>query len=280
MSTETPTSLTDSTELSNGVAMPWVGLGTWRASDDEVQPALEAALELGYRHIDTAAMYANEPGIGKVIARSGIPRDQLFVTTKIWNDAIRAGADATRKALDDCLARLDFDYVDLVLLHWPAGDYPAAYRGLEQAYAQGKTRAISVSNFLQHHLDHLMQNCDVRPMVDQVEWHPYLVQPELLAYCQKHHIQPEAWAPLMRGRVSDEPTLKQIAEKHNRTPAQIAIRWELQKGIVTIPKSVHAHRIEENARVFDFELSQRDVQTIDQLDRDERTGEHPDHFTV
>jgi diketogulonate reductase-like aldo/keto reductase len=270
-----PASLADTTELHNGVSMPWVGLGTWKADDQQVQQAIATALDLGYRHIDTAAVYNNEVGVGKAIANHSVPRDQIFVTTKIWNNAIREGAEATQRALEACLERLNLDYVDLVLLHWPVEGCEKAYQGLERAYEHGKTRAIGVSNFLQHHLEMLFNHCTTRPMVNQIEFHPYLVQPALIDFCQNQQIQPEAWSPLMQGRAMSDTTIQKIAERYGRTPAQIVLRWNLQKGVVTIPKSVTPKRIEENAEVFDFTLTDADMQALDALDQDHRFGQDP-----
>ncbi|MFW6060485.1 MAG: aldo/keto reductase, partial [Phycisphaeraceae bacterium] len=253
--------------------------GTWRASDDEAADAVTAALDVGYRHIDTAAVYRNEAGVGRAIAAHDVPRDEVFVTTKVWNDAIRAGADEVQRAVDASLDRLGFEQVDLVLLHWAVGDYVDAWAGLEAAYDAGKARAIGVSNFMVEHLEHLLQRARVAPMVNQVEFHPYLVQPELLRFCREQGIQHEAWAPLMQGRVMDVAEVRRVAEAHGKTPAQVAIRWCLQRGSVTIPKSVHRARIEQNADVFDFELTTEQMQALDALDRNERVGPDPRDVT-
>ncbi len=279
MSNEIAQGLEACTTLRNGVKMPWLGLGTWRASNDEAGQATTEALELGYRHIDTAAIYKNEEGVGRAVAKfvSGgkLGRQDVFVTTKIWNDDVRRGAQATQKALDASLERLGFDRVDLVLLHWPVGEYVQAWRGLETAYEQGKARAIGVSNFMVEHLEKLLSHAQVTPMVNQVEFHPYLVQPRLLGFCRDHRIQHEAWAPLMKGRVGEVEEIQRIADVHNKTAAQVVLRWHLQHGTITIPKSVHRERIAENAQVFDFELAEAEMQSIDALDRNERIGADP-----
>ena len=279
MATNAVQSLDDATMLHNGVTMPWAGLGTWRAGGDEAEQAVTAALELGYKHIDTAAMYQNEEGIGRAIRNGPTAREDLFVTTKIWNDDIRAGQAATVQALDQCLSRLGFEYVDLVLLHWPADNFSEAYQGLEQAYQAGKTRAIGVSNFMVDHLQSLLRTATVTPMVNQVEFHPYLVQPELLEFCREQNIQHEAWSPLMQGHVTEEPEITRIAQAHGKTPAQVVLRWDVQRGTVTIPKSVKRHRIEENSQIFDFQLSENDMATLDRLDQGKRFGPDPNNFS-
>ena len=267
-----------STTLHNGVQMPWVGLGTWRASEDEAAQAVTTALDVGYRHIDTAAMYHNEPGVGRAIREHSVERGDVFVTSKIWNDDIRGGADATRRALDACLERLGFDYLNLVLLHWPAEPYADAWRGLEEAHQDGQVRAIGVSNFMVHHLQALLQSARITPMVNQVEFHPYLVQQPLLDFCAEHRIQHESWAPLMQGQITQVDEIQRIAAEQHKTPAQVVLRWDLQHGSVTIPKSVRRERIEENAQVFDFELAEAEMQALDALDRRKRFGPDPDDF--
>ena len=270
--------LTACATLRNGVNMPWLGLGTWRASDDDANAAVRTALDLGYRHIDTAAMYHNETGVGRAITEHSVGRDEVFVTTKVWNDDIRAGADATQRALSGCLDRLGFDYVDLALMHWPAGDYAEAWHGLEAALESGQARAIGVSNFMVEHLETLLVKADVAPMVNQVEFHPYLVQRELLDCCAEHGIQHEAWSPLMQGRCDEVDELQRIASEHGKTPAQVLLRWDLQHDSVTIPKSVTPERIASNAHVFDFALAEAEMQAIDALDRDQRFGPSPWEF--
>jgi len=265
--------------LNNGVKMPLFGLGVFLSKEGlEVESAVLTALEHGYRHIDTAAVYGNERGVGKAVKKSGIPRNEVFITSKVWNSD--QGYQTTFDAFEESIERLDTDYIDLYLIHWPKGDLSVeTWKALEEIYHQGRVKAIGVSNFLVHHLDKLLPHCQVRPMVNQVEFHPYLQQPPLQQFCRDHGIQLEAWSPIMKGKVNDIPVLQALAVKYGKTPAQIAIRWELQKEIVTIPKSVHKERILSNAGVFDFEISPEDMLKIDHLDREERVGPHPDKIS-
>lgn len=267
----------DSTvELLNGVEMPRLGLGVWRAeAGEQTEHAVLSALEAGYRGIDTASLYKNEADVGRAIRKSGVPRESVFVTTKVWNS--EQGYDTTIASFHDSLKRLEMDYVDLFLVHWPVvGKYKETYRALEHLYEQGKIRAIGVSNFLVHHLEDLMGSCRIKPMVNQVEMHPLLTQKKLLAFCRKEGIQIESWRPLMQGRL-DVPLIRELAEKYGKTPAQIVLRWHLQLGIVTIPKSVKPERIRENAGLFDFALEPEDVVRIDALNENRRFGADPDH---
>ena len=272
-------SIKDTVRLNNGVRMPWLGLGTWKSSEgDEAARAVLDAIELGYRHIDTAAVYKNEQSIGKAIRESRVAREHLFVTTKLWNDDVRSGQVA--QALDASLKKLGLDYVDLYLIHWPvSGKFVEAWRVLEDLYRQGKARAIGVSNFLSHHLDELAAQTSITPAVDQVEFHPWLRQPDLLERCQRSGIAFEAWSPLMQGKVGEVAELAQIASATGKTPAQVALRWALQHGAVVIPKSVHRSRIAENAAIFDFELTSDDMAILDRLDASKRLGPDPDTFT-
>lgn len=272
------TSITDYTTLNNGIQIPWLGFGVFKIPDGrEVEQAVKWAIEAGYRSIDTAAIYGNERGVGNAIRKSGVPRNEIFLTTKVWNEDMRK--KRTTDAFKESLERLETDYVDLYLIHWPVkGCYQDAWKALEDIYASGQTRAIGVSNFLVHHLEDLLAHSTIVPAVNQVEFHPYLVQPDLMKFCQKQHIQLESWSPLMRGKILTMAEITQLAEKYHKTPAQIVLRWDLQHGVVTIPKSVHKDRIIENARVFDFELSAADMMLLDQLDRGERTGADPDNF--
>lgn len=277
--------MNDPVTLANGTKMPRLGLGTWRSSEGgELERAVRWALGLGYRHIDTAMIYGNEEGVGQAIRDSGIPREEIFVTTKLWNDDLRKGADACRAAFDASLRRLRMDYVDLYLVHWPVrgGKWQDAWRVLEEIYdgGRGRARAIGVSNFLVHHLEELRTFESVTPMVNQVEFHPRLVQQELLDYCAMRRIQHEAWSPLMQGKeLFENATLRRIAGRHGRSVAQVVLRWDVQKGTVTIPKSVTRERIAENGAIFDFALSEEEVREIDALDEDRRVGSHPDTFT-
>ncbi|WP_087456086.1 aldo/keto reductase [Tumebacillus avium] len=272
-------SINDSTVLANGVHMPWLGLGVFKTQEgEEVENSVRYALEAGYRHIDTAAIYRNEEGVGRAVQASGIAREELFITTKVWNT--EQGYETTLAAFEESRQKLGLEYVDLYLIHWAVKEkYKETWRALEKLYKDGLVRAIGVSNFQVHHLQDLMATANVKPMVNQVEYHPYLTQKELLAFCKQEGIQFEAWSPIMRGRVNDEPVIVQLAEKYGKTPAQIVLRWDLQHGVVTIPKSVRRERVIENAQLFDFELSAEDMATLDGLNREQRFGSDPDNFS-
>ncbi len=271
--------MSDTATLQNGVEMPWIGLGVFKAEEgDEVKRAVLDALEVGYRHIDTAAVYGNERGVGEAIRESGLPREEIFVTTKLWNEDVRKGA--FQEALEHSLELLGLEFVDLYLVHWPVpGKYREAWRHMEQFHKQGRARAIGVSNFMEHHLDDLLADADVVPMVNQVEFHPRLRRQSLMDYCAAKRIQFEAWSPLMQGRFKELNELAPIAARHGKTVPQVILRWNLQHGVVTIPKSVHRSRIEENGSIFDFELSEDEMASIDALDRNERIGPDPDNFS-
>ena len=266
------------TLLNNGLKMPWLGVGVFKMKDDsEVTPAVRHALETGYRSIDTASVYGNERGVGRAIRESGVPRNEIFLTTKVWNDDQRA--KRTLAAFEDSLKRLETDYVDLYLVHWPVkGCYQETWREMEAIYQSGRAKAIGVSNFLVPHLEDILRDSQVVPTVNQIEFHPYLVQPELLGFCQSHNIQAEAWSPLMQGQSVTVPMIKKLAEEYQKTPAQIVLRWDLQHGVVTIPKSSRPERIAENARIFDFELSPDDVAALDALDVGKHFGPAPANF--
>lgn len=269
------TDITATIGLVNGVAMPRLGLGTYKSAEGgDVERSVSAALEYGYRSIDTASLYGNEAGIGAAIAASGVPRDELFLASKVWND--EQGFDATLAAFERSLSRLGTSYLDLYLVHWPREQTHDTWRALERLYAEGAVRAIGVCNHLEHHLEGLLAVADVPPMVDQYEFHPWLQQPSLRAFCAARDIVVEAWAPLMKGRVADVPELATIGATHGKSPAQAAVRWLLQLDVVTIPKSVHAGRIAENADVFDFALTDDEMTTIAALDRGYRFGPEPD----
>lgn len=270
--------LQSTTKLSNGVEMPWFGLGVYKVEEgDQVVNSVKWAIEAGYRSIDTAALYQNEEGVGQAIKESDVPREELFITTKVWNSD--QGYDTTLQAFDKSLSKLGLDYVDLYLVHWPVkGKYKDTWGALEKLHEDGKVRAIGVSNFQIHHLEDLLANAKVRPVVNQVELHPLLSQVELRNYCKEQGIQIEAWAPLAQGRLLDNPTLQAIADKHGKSIAQILLRWDIQSGIVTIPKSIKKERIVQNADIYDFELSAEEMKQIDDLNEDRRFGADPDNF--
>jgi len=233
------------------------------------------ALEIGYRHLDTAALYANEADVGRAIRDSGVPRESIFVTTKVWNS--EQGYDSTLRAFDKSRTALGIDVVDLYLVHWPVkGKSRDTWRALEKILADGKVRAIGVSNFFAHHLQEILTSSSIVPAVNQVEFHPFLVQEDLLAFDAKTGIQHEAWSPLLRGRNLDNPILVEIARKHGKTTAQVILRWDIQKGVVTIPRSTRRERILENSQIFDFTLEPGEVRAITGLDNGTRVGPHPD----
>ncbi|MGG4492305.1 aldo/keto reductase [Metabacillus idriensis] len=270
--------LQDTTVLHNGVKMPWFGLGVFKVEEGtEVVNSVKWAIEAGYKSIDTAAVYGNEEGVGQGIKESGAAREELFITTKVWN--ADQGYESTLKAFDESMKKLGLEYLDLYLVHWPVeGKYKDTWRALETLYKEGKVKAIGVSNFQIHHLEDVIKDAEIVPMVNQVEYHPRLTQKELQAFCKQNNIQLEAWSPLMQGKLLDDATLTAIAEKHGKSVAQVILRWDLQNEVVTIPKSVKEHRIYDNASIFDFELSQEEMEQIDGLNRDERVGPDPDNF--
>lgn len=266
--------------LNNGVKIPWLGLGTYKVEDgQQVENAVKFALKHGYRSIDTASFYDNEAGIGKAIKESDVSREEIFVTTKVWNDM--HGYDKTIQSFEESRKKLGLEYIDLFLIHWPVpGKYLDTWKAMEKLYKDGLIRAIGVCNFKEHHLDVLLQNCEIKPTVNQVELHPQFSQKGLRDYCKKHEIQVEAWAPLMKGIILSNPIINKIAEKHGKTPAQVVLRWHLQNEVVIIPKSVKEHRIVENANIFDFQLDGEDMNQIDSLNKDERIGKDPDEFAA
>lgn len=270
--------LQSTTTLNNGVNMPWFGLGVFKVEEGpELVNAVKAAIKHGYRSIDTAAIYGNEEGVGQGIKESGIAREDLFVTSKVWNADL--GYESTLAAYQTSLDKLGLEYLDLYLIHWPvAGKYKEAWRALETLYKEGRVRAIGVSNFQVHHLEDLLKDAEVKPMVNQVEYHPRLTQNEVQTFCRENGIQMEAWSPLMQGQLLDNEVLAGIAAKYNKSVAQIILRWDLQNGVVTIPKSTKEHRIIENSQVFDFELTQEDMHQINNLNQNHRVGPDPDNF--
>jgi methylglyoxal/glyoxal reductase len=270
--------ISSTTKLNNGVEMPWFGLGVFRAEEgNEVEAAVKVALENGYRSIDTAAVYQNERGVGNAIRESAVPREEIFLTSKVWNSD--QGYDSTFEAFEESLEKLQTNYLDLYLIHWPKGKSSVeTWKAMEELYKKEKIRAIGVSNFLVHHLEDFLPGCNIVPAVNQVEFHPELMQPELLEYCQNKNIQLEAWSPIMKGRVVDIPVMQALAAKYGKSPVQIVLRWDIQKKVVTIPKSVKPERIISNADIFDFELSDEDMAKIDRLDKIKRIGFHPDEI--
>ncbi|GAA1921662.1 aldo/keto reductase [Streptantibioticus ferralitis] len=268
--------------LNNGVTMPQLGYGVWQVPDAQAETAVRTALEAGYRSVDTAAAYGNEAGTGRALASSGIPREELFATTKVWNN--HHGYDSTLRAFDTSLAKLGLEQLDLYLIHWPVPSrdlYVDTWRALEKLYADGLTRAIGVCNFQPAHLRRLLDETDIVPAVNQIELHPHFQQAELRAFHAEHNIATEAWSPLGQGRgLLDDPTIATIAGRHGRTPAQIVLRWHLQIGDVAIPKSVTPSRIVENINVFDFELDADDLAALAGMDTGTRLGPDPDTFDM
>ena len=270
----------NTTLLRSGGRLPWLGFGVWRISGDTAtEEAVRAALDVGYRSIDTATIYRNERGVGRAIRAAGIRREDLFITTKLWNDDIRAGRVA--EAFEASLERLELDYVDLYLVHWPiAGKVVPTWKAMEQLLPTGRVKAIGVSNHLRPHLDELLAAADVVPEVNQIEYHPYLQSRGLVDFCRNKGIQPEAWSPLMAGGAAmRDETLAGIARRHGKTIAQVILRWDVQTGVVTIPKTTHVERMKENAAIFDFELSADEMAAIAALERNERVGPDPMHVS-
>jgi 2,5-diketo-D-gluconate reductase A len=263
--------------LNNGVEMPQIGFGVFRVPDDQTRSAVLAAIEAGYRSIDTASLYGNEVGVGRAVESCGLPRADLFVTTKVWNDD--QGYQSTLEAFDESLTRLGLDYVDLYLIHWPMPAkslYVETWRALEEIHRSGRARAIGVSNFQPWHLQPVLDQCAVVPAVNQVELHPLLQQEQVRAFDRAHDIVTEAWSPLARGEVLTDPVISRLSRTYGKTPAQIVLRWHVELGIVVIPKSVTPARIKENIDIFDFELTPDDLAAIRGLDRGARTGPDPD----
>ncbi|GEK30045.1 glyoxal reductase [Kurthia zopfii] len=269
--------------LNNGLEMPVLGYGTFRSDQsDLLAENVKKAIQVGYRSIDTAFIYKNEESVGKgiqaAIDAGIVTREELFITTKVWNDGL--DFEGTLKAYEDSLKRLSLDYVDLYLIHWPGLDesYVEVWKALEHLYNAKKVKAIGVCNFHVHHLDHLLKNSMITPAINQIELSPKLTQNEVREFCAKHDIYVEAWSPLMNGELLTNDTICTIAKKYNKTAAQIILRWDIQSNIVTIPKSMTPSRIEENFAIFDFELSQEDLETINQLNEDFHYGPNPENF--
>jgi 2,5-diketo-D-gluconate reductase A len=268
-------------ELNDGVAIPQLGFGVFQVPPAETQAAVEEALATGYRHIDTAAAYRNEEGVGAAIAASGVPREELFVTTKLWNS--EHGHDSALAAAERSLAALGLDRVDLYLIHWPlpaAGLYVETWRAFETLKDEGMVRSIGVSNFRLEELERLRAEADQQPTINQIELHPYLQQAELRAWHAEHGVATEAWSPIAQGAALEDETIATVAAHHERTSAQTILRWHIQLGNVVIPKSVTPARIRENFQLFDFELSEDDMAAIARLDRGERVGPDPATFSV
>jgi 2,5-diketo-D-gluconate reductase A len=269
--------------LNNGNEIPQFGFGVFLVKPADTEAAVATALEVGYRHIDTAQGYGNEKEVGEAIARSGLDRSDVYITTKLGNGAHRP--DDARRAFDASLKALGSDYVDLFLIHWPLptrydGDYVSTWQTLEEFYRDGRAKSIGVSNFQPHHLRRLHQECEVTPAVDQIEVSPYLTQDDVRGFCAEHQIAIEGWSPLARGHVLTDPTVVAIAESVGKTPAQVVLRWHIQRGDIVFPKSITPARIRENFDIFDFELSGEDHEAITALNRNERTGPDPDKFDL
>jgi len=274
--------ITATITLNNGITMPRLGLGVLHIADgSDAASAVLTAIEAGYRLIDTASIYHNEAGVGKALREAGIPREDIFLTTKVWNSD--QGYETARQAFQASLERLGVDVVDLYLIHWPGPD-PArvldTWRALESIYASGKTRAIGLSNFQIPHLERLLEQVEIMPVVNQVEIHPHLQQPELVEFCQEHGIQVEAWRPIMKGEVMEIPELIEIGRKYGKNPVQVTLRWLLQRNLIVIPKSENPQRIRENADIFDFELTPEEIEQIKALDQGRRLGPDPFTFTL
>jgi len=267
--------------LNNGRHIPQLGFGVFQVKPEDTVEAVTTALQTGYRHIDTAEMYGNEKEVGEAVAKSGLDRSEVFVTSKLNNDEHLP--DDARAAFAESLKALGFDYVDLFLIHWPLptrydGDYVSTWRVLEEFYREGRARSVGVSNFQPNHLRRLHAECEIPPAVDQIEVNPYLTQDELRGFCAEHQIAVEAWSPLARGQVLSDTAVSSIASRTGKTPAQLVLRWHIQRGDIVFPKSVTPERIKENIDIFDFELSGADVEAITLLNRNERTGPDPDKF--
>ena len=275
------TDISGTCTLSNGVKMPYLGLGVYDCKDGkEVFNSVTWALEAGYRHIDTATLYKNESGVGEAVRAYDIAREEVFVVSKVWNTD--QGYEETLKAFETSMGKLKLDYLDLYLIHYPVkGKFPDTWKALEKLYREGRVRAIGVSNFPERHIRELLKTAEIIPMVNQMEFHPYLIQQDLIDYCRELSIQYEGWSPFMRGRIFEIDLFRELSQKYQKTIAQIALRWSLQKGVVAIPKSSRKDRIKSNAEIFDFEISVDDMNLINKLDRNQAVvGMHPDSFEL
>ncbi len=269
--------ISSNVQLNNGVEMPWIGFGVFQITPGKLtHRSLITALQEGYKSVDTASAYQNEEDVGRAIRDSGLSSTEIFLTTKVWNDD--QGYENTLKAFEASKKRLGLE-VDLYIIHWPVkGKFKETYRALEKLYRDGEVRAIGVSNFLVHHLEELMKDAEIKPAINQVEFHPFLLQPDLLEYCKRENIQLEAWSPLTRGRYLNNPVIQEVAQAHGKSPAQILIRWDLQHEVITLPRSTKKEHIKENISVFDFELTDDEMKRLDSLDSETRVGPHPDTF--
>lgn len=263
-------------KLSNGVEIPMIGFGTFKIPNDQVAEAVKTALNAGYRHIDTAAIYRNEVGVGKGIKESHIAREDIFLTTKCWNDD--QGYQKALDAFEQSCQRLQTNYIDLYLIHWPKPLNSETWRAFEELYQQGRIRAIGVSNFHKHHFEELMKTAKIKPMVNQVEYTPRLTQKPLKTFLESQGVAMESWSPLMKGKVSDIELLQKLSKKYGKSIVQVVLRWNIDTDVIVIPKSVTPQRIKENFDIFDFQLSQEDIEAINQLNKDIRTGSDPDNF--
>jgi len=275
------TSLKDTIKLNNEVEMPAMGLGVFQVENDATAEIVKNAIELGYRSIDTAAIYGNEAGVGEgiklALASTGLNREDLFITSKVWNAGLNY--EETVSAYEESLEKLGLGYLDLYLIHWPGKNkYAESWSALEDLYIGGKIRAIGVCNFNISHLQDLMKNARVTPVINQVEYHPRLQHQSLRAYCKEHNIQLEAWAPLMQGGLLEDPTIAKIAEKYGKSNSQVILRWDIQNGVITIPKSVRKERMAQNADIFDFSLTVEEMQIINAMNLDKRVGPDPEVF--
>lgn len=273
--------LQDTITLNNGLQMPGMGLGVFQVANDATAEMVKNAIEVGYRSLDTAAIYGNEVGVGdgikQALASTGLNREDLFITSKVWNDGL--SSDETKAAYEESLQKLGLDYLDLYLIHWPGKDkFAESWKALEDLYKQGKIKAIGVCNFTVAHLENLLPFARIKPVVNQVEFHPRLQQAELRSFCKEHQIQLEAWAPLMQGGLLEDETISKIAAKYGKSNSQVILRWDVQNGVITIPKSVRRERMIQNADIFDFTLTEAEMAIINAMNLEQRVGPNPDEY--